>query len=440
MTRAAIDTAEATETEDGLGGNLNYEPGMSGYSSVAVPTEGDPRVQAITEELLARAREIRPLLREQQAETERNGVYSKEVHEFFIEHGFYRMLAPLKFGGFELTVSAFYQVIAEVSRSCPSSGWALSLGAGHSLTLGSYWSEQAQREVLEEHGFMVAPASGQASDLVLDRVEGGWNLSGVWRYCSGAPYSTHFMPMLQIPGPDGEDIQSWGIVRREDYKVLDDWGRIMGMRGSGSNGIEIKNAFVPDHMIVEQDWGVKLDKPSIGFEVHGNPLYSGVFSAFAEGEVASTSVGLGYAAVDEFERIIMTTRRPRVKNGPFRADHLDWQRHLGLALGKLDAAMAILAEGGELYSAYAKRLTDGVEPFSAARSLRLSNTYFVAEQLAWEVVESLLRTAGSRYSADGETLQRYFRDMVATRTRTDQFEFAAADAATTHLNALVDAH
>lgn len=433
MSRATLD-AEQAPKQDRAERTIG-DPGLEGFGSIGIAIEVDARVQSAVDELLERAREIRPVLREEQALAEERGYYSERVHEFFLRHRFYQMLMPLAYGGLELTVSAFYQVIAEVSRGCPSTGWCLSLAAGHSLSIGSYWSEEAQREVFERHGYMIAPASGGGMGVELERAEGGWIVSGTWRYCSGAPYSTHFLPTLLLPGSGERTIRTWAVLTRDQYEVLDDWGRVMGMRGSGSNSIRVERAFVPDRLVVEQTWAHELTEPSIGYRIHGNPVYSGTFTAFGEGEVAATSVGLGYAMADEYERIILSSTHPYVRDGSVRADHADWQRHLGLALSKVDAASSILARGGQLYGVYGERLVEGVETFSMSRSTRLSGSYFVLEELVWEAVEGLFRTAGTRYSADGERLQRYFRDMVATRTRTDQFEFVAAPTGTFHLRA-----
>ncbi|MFC5099103.1 hypothetical protein [Amycolatopsis plumensis] len=47
----------------------------------------------------------------------------------------------------------------------------------------------------------------------------------------------------------------------------------------------------------------------------------------------------------------------------------------------------------------------------------------------------MLRNAGSQNTADGAPLQRYFRDILTTRTRTDQFEMFSVNTATAHLKA-----
>ncbi|GAA1650781.1 acyl-CoA dehydrogenase family protein [Georgenia ruanii] len=413
------------------------DPGLSGPYSQAVVIEPDARIRAELQRLLDRARDIRERLRARQAQTESDGQYAQDVHEYFLEHGFYKVLLPRRFGGLELGVPAFFAVISEVARGCPSTAWCLSLSAAHTLTLSSYWPEATQAEVFGEHGHMIAPASGNPRAATVVPTEGGYLISGTWRYCSGAPYSTHFFPTVMIPGADGEDeYRAWAVIDRVDYTVLDDWGRVIGMRGSGSNSITMTNVFVPHHRISRETWTVHSAGPSIGYAVHRNPTYSGVFMGFAEGEVAAVAVGLGYAALDEYERIIRTTRAP-FDPARLRADADDWRRVLGMAMAQVDAAQGALLHSGRLYEEYARRSATEGEAFDEARAMRLNNAHFVVEELVWEAVQTLIRTAGSGVSADGQALQRYFRDIWTTQSRTDQFQFFAGPTAGYHLTGQV---
>ncbi|MFB9960847.1 acyl-CoA dehydrogenase family protein [Agromyces bracchium] len=412
---------------------LTGEPGLSGPYSVFPVTNDDARVRGELERLLAAARDIRPTLRERQARTEEDGQYGPDVHEYFLEHDFYKVLLPRRFGGLELGVPAFFALIAEVGRGCPSTAWCLSLSVAHTLTLSSYWPLEAQDEVFGKLGYMIAPASGNPTVATAVPVEGGFRVSGKWRYCSGAPYSTHFFPTVMIPATDDEpEYRAWIVVDREDYTVLDDWGRVIGMRGSGSNGIEMTDVFVPANRVVAETWTSEVAEPTVGYCIHGNPLYSGVFFGFAEGEVAAAAVGLGYAAVDEYERIIRTTRAPFDPNGGLRADSDDWRRVLGMAMAKVDAAAGALFDGGRKYEEFARRLVTAGETFDAGRAMRLNNQYFVVEELVWEALQELIRTAGTGFSADGQAMQRYFRDIWTTVSRTDQFQFFAAPAMAFH--------
>src|SRR5262249_50878581 len=111
-------------------------------------------------QMLARAEALRPLLLEEQAATEDRGFYSERIHEEFRAAGFYRMLQPRRFGGYEFDLPSFARVIVEVARGCPSSGWCLCLAAGHAMNVASLFSEQAQAEAFGPDGEFRAPSRG----------------------------------------------------------------------------------------------------------------------------------------------------------------------------------------------------------------------------------------------------------------------------------------
>jgi 3-hydroxy-9,10-secoandrosta-1,3,5(10)-triene-9,17-dione monooxygenase len=423
-----------------------YPPG-EGPGSTGTIVGRDTAARERLGELLEAARALRPQLRANQAETEVHGRYAPEIHQAFVDAGFFRIMQPKSLGGLELGVEAFYQVITEVARGCPSTAWCLCLSAGHTLTLASYWGEEAQREIFGEHGYIVSPASFNAQpDAVItaDERDGvpGLRVSGTWKYCSGAPYSTHFMPSFVRQAEDrDEPAVYWAVVPRPAYTVLDDWGGIIGMRGSGSNSIHIDNAFVPGHHVTEAAWTSQLSGETAGSRLHGRDWYAGPFTAFAEGEIAAVTAGLGLAAIDEYERIITSSKAPMTARDMRRSEHPVWQGKFGTALALVDSAVALSGRGGQWYEEFARQSVCGEAPFSAERALRLNNLYLVAENQIWAAIEMMLSSAGSRHSADGARLQRYFRDMVATRTRTDQLDLFAPTTTQAHLGkGLTDEH
>src|SRR5215216_311267 len=58
-------------------------------------------------ELLARAAAMRDEIRAESPETEARGGYSPERHKAFTEAGFYRMLQPRRYGGYEVALDDF---------------------------------------------------------------------------------------------------------------------------------------------------------------------------------------------------------------------------------------------------------------------------------------------------------------------------------------------
>src|SRR5262249_44663314 len=118
----------------GLSGHCGRRPGrLRLREAVSAGAETTERA------LIARADELRPRLLEAQAATEERSFYSEELHEAFTDAGFYRLHVPKHYGGLEQSITAFYRVVMSVSRGCPSTGWMLSLGAGHAQQIAAFF-------------------------------------------------------------------------------------------------------------------------------------------------------------------------------------------------------------------------------------------------------------------------------------------------------------
>jgi 3-hydroxy-9,10-secoandrosta-1,3,5(10)-triene-9,17-dione monooxygenase len=385
------------------------------------------------DQMVARAVALRSRLRDDQADTEANSRYSKDMHDAFVEAGFYRMLQPRMFGGYEFDIQTFYRTIIEIARGCPSTGWMLCLGAGHALQLGSSFSKEAQAEIAGPDGHFVAPLSvGNFPGTRPARpVDGGYRVSGKWRYASGVPYSTHFMGLADVEGSDSGEIRLV-VVPRDSYEVLDDWGDLIGLKGSGSNSVVIDDAFVPTHHTssVPQflgEWPMTTELLP-GAEIHGNPMYAGGFMGFAISELTVVQVGAARAMIDEYEAMLDSTVTVSMSGNSSvkRCMDPDYQRSFGMALGWVDAAHAIMMRSGDLYMELAGKAVETGRPVSSEDHWRLYGMVQTAARLSWEAGELLFRTAGSGSSLDGRRMQRYWRDLCAFRSNSiHQFDFRA---------------
>jgi 3-hydroxy-9,10-secoandrosta-1,3,5(10)-triene-9,17-dione monooxygenase len=388
---------------------------------VAVP---EPNLKP--EEMIARAIALRPRLRAEQDECERRGVHSEEIHREFQKAGFYRCLQPRRFGGYEFEPITYYRLAIELARSCPSTAWCLIVGAGHALMLGSYFDEEAQAEGFGPTGDFSAPSVAAPSGTATP-ADGGWLVKGKWGYASGAPYATHFMPTVLIsddtPGPPSAGI---ALIPRAHWRMLDDWGAILGMRGSGSNSILVEGARLPKNHVIHLDMlNVDVARGTPGSRLHGNPMYAGRCLSFFRAELDAILVGTGYAALDEYEHLIRTKNTIYPPIQP-RYTHADYQRYLGLALGMLDAAERIVLSAGDVYMEICRRGFEGGKPFTMEEDLRLVTSLQHAGRLAWEAIELMFRTSSSSAAKDGERMQRYYRDASIYRGHlSSQFEKTA---------------
>jgi 3-hydroxy-9,10-secoandrosta-1,3,5(10)-triene-9,17-dione monooxygenase len=385
-----------------------------------------PEPRPAADELVARAEALRPVLLEEQAATEKRTFYSEQVHERFRQAGFYRILQPRRYGGFELDVATYYRVMAEVARGCPSTGWCLALASAHVLQVAAFFSEEAQDETFGPDGEFRAPFRALPGGTAR-RADGGYLVKGTWDYCSGVPYATHFVGMALLEGaPAGNPPTAVVMLPRGRWEMLDDWGDILGLRGSGSHSVAVPETLVDERFVVPvllHDVDVTNGTP--GLRLHGNPMYAGRYLAFFGAELASVMVGAARAAIDEYERV---TRAKTTTFPPVVPRHLhpDFQRPLGEALGLVDTAEAAVLHVGRRYMELCARGAAGGEPFSREEDLRLHAVASRAGRLAWEAVDLLARKAGTTAAAkDGQRMQRYLRDVSTYRSHHESTQFEA---------------
>ncbi len=366
--------------------------------------------------LFERAIALRGLLREQQDQADEGGAYSPEVHEAFLNAGFYRVTQPRLFGGYEFDLGTNYRLIVEISRGHPAAGWCLSLGGSHAYVVGSHWPEQAQRELFGLDGHFIAPHRPAAMGT-LKPVAGGYLLNGQWNYCSGIPYATHLLCGAMLDTGDGPPVGRQAVVPRAAFEILDDWGgdRTLGMRASGSNSARVSNAFVPEHMVVQLDWlGAKpdgMENGTPGTRLHGNPMYLGRMMGPYHCSLVSVVVGAAWAALDEFEAL-MLRNRSLADPTLLWADHVDYQRPFGLALSMTEAAETILFGVADKYKALCQRWAHDRTPISVEDNLRLWALAQQAGGLARQAVELLFQNSLSAPTRKGSRLDRYFRDVA----------------------------
>ncbi len=362
------------------------------------------------ETLIERARALIPAIRDQQDEAERLGHHTADLDRRFTEAGFYRILQPRRFGGYQFGLPTFWRVMLAVSAGDPGTGWALTLGAHHALGIGAWFSEAGQREIFGPFGEFRAPhrapPMGQAQPA-----DGGYVVSGTWDYCSGIAHATHFMGNATVTGTTD---RITAVMPRDQVTVLDDWGggAMLGMSSSGSNSVRVDGVFVPGRHTAPADW-THGETPAPGAALHG-PLYCGrIYGVYHAGLVIPV-IGAARAALEEYEQIILTKMTYFPPQVP-RYTHPDYQRTYGHALALTDAAEAIVLQAGDRYMELAERWAATGEPFTREDDVRLFTMIQQAGQLAAQAVEIIFAASSSSAAKRGTRLQRYYRDVAMYR-------------------------
>ena len=390
-----------------------------------------PEPDLTSGQLIERARALRPMVRAEAEAAEQRGYYSEALHNEFTKAGFYRCLQPRRFGGYEFSIRTFFKSMIEIAAGDPGIGWCLTLACGHALQIGTNFDEAAQARIFGPDGHFIAPysPSGPSADAECIAAPGGYRVKGKWRYASGVPYATHFMGLAPLkrsrPGGPTRKLVTV-VVPRDQFEVLDDWHDMFGLKGSGSNSVVIKDALIPQDFVDETIFADDGSGDMPGVKLHGNPLYNGIFMAFGAGELACSQVGAAWAALEEFEKHIRTTK-PLLSSKPiFKYEHHDWQRIFGLALSMTHAAEAVLLRSAELYVEYAKARTERTGQFTQKETMLLMGMQHQASRIAWEAGYDLFRASSSASIRDGQPMQRFFRDFATFRNNpVHQPDFAA---------------
>ncbi len=361
--------------------------------------------------MVARAREMVPMLREQQAECERAGRVLPHVNDAFVKAGFYRIMQPRRFGGYEFDIPTFHRAMSEIARGCPSTGWAVALTSGHPIILARF-GERAQLEAYGNDGDFRAPAT--AAPTVVSADGENYKVKGFWDYASGCDVGTHFIAPGVMPGSHGQPSRLLlMLLHPHEYRIIDNWD-VFAMRGTGSKRIAIeKEITVPAYRVVDGGLG---DDPLVGDILEGleNPIYHGRLAPFLVGEGAAVAVGMARGAIDIYENIL--TKPTNFPPFTMRGHTQEYQQHLGRAYALVDTAEAALLKFGEDYTELSTlRMRDGAA-FTDEMQRRLILRLQQCINQCWEAVDLLFTTSGTSSGRTDSMLGRYFRDFAMMRT------------------------
>jgi 3-hydroxy-9,10-secoandrosta-1,3,5(10)-triene-9,17-dione monooxygenase len=206
------------------------------------------------------------------------------------------------------------------------------------------------------------------------------------------------------------------LVHKNDYRILDTWNAA-GLRGTGSNDVEVRDAFVAEPLTVAVN--DLAGGPTPGSAVNPNPLYTlPVFSLFPF-VLSGVALGNAQACLDDY--IDVARHRASTYNRTKLGDLQSTQIKIAEASAKIDAARRIMRSNCIEAMAEARR---GYIPDMAAKTRsRRDGAYSV--NICTEAVSLLFAASGARGLFTTGVLQRQFRDAHAVNSHL-AFNFDAA--------------
>ena len=247
-------------------------------------------------ELVAKARAMVPVMLERAAETEKLRSVPTKTIDDFRDAGFFEILKPAKHGGYEMAPQVLYDVIAEISSGCASSGWVLGVWAVHNWEAGLL-NEQAQADIWGDNSNALI-SSAYAPTGKVELVDGGFKLSGDWPFSSGCDHADWAF-LGGVLGAENGQTPGLNVfcVSKNDFEIIDDW-HVMGLCGTGSKTVRVKDAFVPAYRSHSIAASCPIDDESI------SPLYKMNFGMVFLGAIGSPALGIAQGVVEQYiERV-----------------------------------------------------------------------------------------------------------------------------------------
>jgi alkylation response protein AidB-like acyl-CoA dehydrogenase len=356
----------------------------------------------IIDGLVARARDMGQALRERAAETEKNRTLSEATIREFQDAGFFKIMQPARYGGYELDYGPVQLELGEeLGRWCGSSSWVALVLACHSWMIGMF-PKQTQDEI-----WGTSPDALIASSIVAENGQavpspGGLTVSARWRFSSGVQFAQWAVLGLPMFGDNGPPEMTFCVIPRADFKIEDTWF-VNGLRGTGSNDVVVDNLFVPEHRTAT--FGSLLEGEGAGGKVNASHIYRLPLFAVFPYNICAPALGIARGA---FDLCIEQSRNKKPR--PMAPPGMDPMfLRIADAGAQIDGARALLQmDAAELNDA-----ARSGQPISAELRARVSRDLAYVTRELTEAVDSLYYLSGAHGLFDGDPMQRAFRDIHA---------------------------
>lgn len=317
--------------------------------------------------------------------------------------GLTRILQPKKYGGMQGSTLLLSRVVEELAIGCPSSAWVLSVFGEHAWVLATF-PEEAQDDVWGNDPLAVL-ASSLAPRATAQTVDGGYRISGTYPFASGCKHASWLIVGAWVEEADGK-VMRYMLVPMSEVGILDDW-QTLGLRGTGSNTVALKDVFVPAHRTV-LDSQVQQGVDTPGSRVHPDyPLLRAPRSAFA----IFTQLPVTLALARRVLAHTCVTMQGRVSRGTTNlSDSQIVQCKLGEAAADITAALAV-AHQRHLFAH--KRMVSG-QVLSQADALACRRDSAWAGRTARRGIDTLVSVSSAEIVHDRNPLQSWYRDALTT--------------------------
>lgn len=180
------------------------------------------------------------------------GRLSDNAAKLLRDSGVIRMLQPARHGGLEAHPAQFAETVMKVASLDGSAGWVAGIVGVHPWEMAMA-DPRVQQEVWGEDSDTWI-ASPYAPMGTLRPVDGGYVFDGHWQFSSGTDHCDWLFLGAFLCDEGGDKLtpprSMHVIIPRSDYEIVEDSWDVVGLKGTGSKDIVVRDAFVPDYRVI----------------------------------------------------------------------------------------------------------------------------------------------------------------------------------------------
>lgn len=366
------------------------------------PDAGGATDDVTVQTLVDRARDLGPSLIERRAKTHDMRRLPDETIADLVGAGLLKACQPNRVGGYELPFGAQTSAGAEIAKSCGSSAWIVSVCGSHHWMLGKF-SPAAQDDVWGSNPDAISASAFASAYQTTERVEGGFKISGRWMFSSGIHGCDWCIVIGRIMHEDRPPEMWFMLVPKEEYEIQDNW-RTVGLRGTGSNDLIIKEAFVPEHRVISHMEINNLDTP--GTEANPNSVYRMPMNGLMNYCVSAPALGLAEGALESFS----TDMAPRTDIFAGKiSGNATLQLRTSESSAEIDCARLLYAND----MARIRDSVQGGDPLELEELARFKRNASYIGQLSKRATARLAEAMGARGLADDNFVHKAHADIGA---------------------------
>jgi 3-hydroxy-9,10-secoandrosta-1,3,5(10)-triene-9,17-dione monooxygenase len=358
----------------------------------------------MSERVMDRIAEVADQLRQQAWEAENLGQLPDTTVKQMKAAGSIRLLQPKKHGGLEVHPREFAETVMATAALDPAAGWVNGVVGVHPYQL-AYADPRVAEEVWASD-IDTWVASPYAPQGVAVPVDGGYVFTGRWQFSSGTDACDWIILGAMIGDAHGKPLMPpqmlHMILPREDYEIVPDSWNVVGLRGTGSKDVIVKDAFVPSYRTMD---AMKVMDGTAQREAGmTETLYLMPWSTMFPLGISSAVIGIAEGALAahlDYQRERVNSSGVAIKDDPYV------MYAIGEAAADINAArQELLANADRIYD-----MVDAGKEVSFQDRAAGRRTQVRAVHRAVSAVDEIFARSGGNAMRMDKPLQRYWRDV-----------------------------